>query len=447
MARSGDTAYFAAATEAEARLLIGDVPGARTALERAGGLHDGDFGALATTRRQLRLICEITGTDPAVLTPLAGPYVAHFCGHRIAPTGATGRFLAEAEGVVADRVARAVHDRPTGIAYGSLASGGDILWAEALLADGCELHVVLPFALEEFIDNSVGDAGDHWVARFHRCLAAAASVTFATEDSYLGDNVLYAYSSQVAMGLALLRSRHLDTEAHQFALWDGMDAIGMAGTPKGLEARLAHVLRRDRGGGEEFARVEFLGPGRHQATGGVRRVVRSMLMGDIRGYSKLNDRQLLTFSELLLGTCADILTRYDAEIDYRNTWGDAVFCVLAHPVAAAHCGLDLRDAVEALDLEGADLPDHLALRLSGHMGPIFPMVDPVVRQPSFFGSHITRAARMEPVTPPGAFVVTEAFAAGLELSECVDVACEYVGHRPAAKDYGRLRMYSVEWRR
>jgi class 3 adenylate cyclase len=180
---------------------------------------------------------------------------------------------------------------------------------------------------------------------------------------------------------------------------------------------------------------------------GVRRVVRSMLMGDIRGYSKLTDQELLTFSELLLSTCADILSHYDAEIDYRNTWGDAVFVVLSDAAAAAHCGLDLRDAVDALELEEAGLPDHLALRLSGHFGPIFPMIDPVLQQPSFFGSHITRAARMEPVTPPGAFVVTEAFAAELELSGCADVACEYVGHRPAAKDYGRLRMYSVEWRR
>jgi class 3 adenylate cyclase len=172
-----------------------------------------------------------------------------------------------------------------------------------------------------------------------------------------------------------------------------------------------------------------------------------MLMGDIRGYSKLTDQQLLTFSELLLSTCADVLTSYDAAIDYRNTWGDALFVVLSDPAAAARCGLDLRDAVAALALTEADLPDHLALRLSGHLGPIFPMRDPVLHQPSFFGSHITRAARMEPVTPPGAFVVTEAFAAQLELSDCSDIACEYVGHRPTAKDYGRLRMYSVEWRR
>jgi hypothetical protein len=46
VARSGDAGYFAAATEAEARLLIGDEFGARMALERAGGLHDNDFGGL-----------------------------------------------------------------------------------------------------------------------------------------------------------------------------------------------------------------------------------------------------------------------------------------------------------------------------------------------------------------------------------------------------------------
>ena len=453
VARSGEVGYFAAATEAEARLLLGDESGARTALERAGGLHEDDFGALATTRRQLRLICEITGTDQGVLRPLAGPSVAHFCGHRIAAAGVTGRFLSAEEGVVADRVAQAVHEWPTGIAYGSLASGGDILWAEALVAGGCELHVVLPFALEEFIATSVGDSGEHWVARFHRCLAAATSVTFATEDSSMGDDVLYAYSSQLAMGLALLRGRYIDTEVHQFALWDGNGATGDAGTAADVAAwrkSRHHSVVIPPGpnvqAGAQSVDVP-IGSERAIDAKGVRREVRSMLMGDIRGYSKLSDQQLLTFSSLLLSTCADILTRYDADIDYRNTWGDAIFVVLSDPAAAAHCGLDLRDAVEALEIEEAGLPDHLALRLSGHFGPIFPMIDPVLQQPSFFGSHITRAARMEPVTPPGAFVVTEAFAAELELSDCADVACEYVGYRPAAKDYGRLRMYSVEWRR
>jgi hypothetical protein len=59
------------------------------------------------------------------------------------------------------------------------------------------------------------------------------------------------------------------------------------------------------------------------------------------------------------------------------------------------------------------------------------------------GSHISRTARIEPVTPPGEVYVTEAFAASLELAGCNDLGCNYVGHMPAAKDYGRLRMYHL----
>jgi class 3 adenylate cyclase len=275
-------------------------------------------------------------------------------------------------------------------------------------------------------------------------------VTFGTEDSYLDDDVLYAYNSQLAMGMALLRSRYLDSDVYQFALWDGCASMGDAGTAADVDTwrRAGHrsivvspssAIAGDRSGASHRMPTSPMSD-----SPGVRRVVRSMLMGDIRGYSKLNDKQLLTFSSLLLDTFSDVLSRYDSSIEYRNTWGDALFVVLSDPVVAARCGLDLQDALSALKLREADLPDHLALRLSGHVGPVFPMVDPVLHQSSFFGSHITRAARMEPVATPGALVVTEAFAAALELSDCSDLGCNYVGHRPTAKDYGRLRMYVLE---
>ena len=71
------------------------------------------------------------------------------------------------------------------------------------------------------------------------------------------------------------------------------------------------------------------------------------------------------------------------------------------------------------------------------------MKDLVLESPSFMGTHISRMARIEPVTPPGAVYVTEPFAAALELAGCTDLRCDYVGHMPAAKDYGRLRMYRL----
>ncbi len=450
--KSREGGYFAAATEAEAHLLLGDEASARTALDRAGDLCNEDFGALSTTRRQLRLICLETGIDPEILIPLAGPAVAHFCGHLIAAPGQDGRFPSDCEAAVAARMAEVVGLRPVGIAYGSLANGGDILWAEALLASGCELHVVLPFALEEFVVHSVAGAGKHWVQRFQRCLDGVTSVIYATEDAYLDDDILYGYCAHLGMGLALLRARHLDAEVHQLALWDGAPAAGVAGTAAdiatwqatGHEVTVVSPGRAGhRGHGEDKA---MRAPEQVPNPIRPRRVIRALLMGDIRGFSKLTDKQLPVFAQVVLGAFADVLSRYETEVEYRNTWGDALYAVLSEAPAAARCALDLQDAMAAVDLDDAELPPHLAFRLSGHIGPVFPILDPVLQAQAFMGSHVSRTARVEPVTPPGAVYVTEAFAASLELSDVGDIGCDYVGHMPAAKDYGRLRMYRI-WRR
>jgi class 3 adenylate cyclase len=97
----------------------------------------------------------------------------------------------------------------------------------------------------------------------------------------------------------------------------------------------------------------------------------------------------------------------------------------------------------SIDLGAAGLPAHLALRIGGHVGPVFATRDPVLDRESFMGSHVSRTARIEPVTPPGAVYVTEPFAAALVLGGRPEFACDYVGHMAAAKDYGHLRMYRL----
>jgi class 3 adenylate cyclase len=131
---------------------------------------------------------------------------------------------------------------------------------------------------------------------------------------------------------------------------------------------------------------------------------------------------------------------------YRNTWGDALYVVLADAPGAAECACDLQAAMGAVDLKDARLPEHLGLRLSAHLGPVFAARDPVLDEPTFFGSHVSRTALIEPVTPPGAIYVTEPLAAALVLAGRDEFPCEYVGHMPAAKDYGRLRMYRLHRR-
>ena len=435
---SNESSYYADATEGEAHLLLGDEAAARGALARAAAGHSGDYGALATTRRQLRLICDLSGVGPELVDILAGPGVVHYCGHRIS---SNGRFPAEAERDVAARIETEVARLAPGYAYGALATGADILWAEALIEHGAELHVVLPFARTEFVESSVAPSGGNWVERFHRCLAAAATVSYATDDAFLGDDVLYRYGSELAMGLALLRGRYLDADVRQLAVWDGGPARGEAGTAIDVatwrrEGRPVSVIEPIRGNPPPDVR-----PKTASASSG--RVVRSLLFADVKGFSKLTDEELPRFSTHVLGAFASVLDAYEDSVEHQNTWGDALYAVLADPTEAAACALDLQAAVSAIDFETVGLPTHLALRLGAHVGPVFPTEDPVIGRLAFMGSHVSRTARLEPVTPPGEVYVTEPFAAALALDLSHPFACDYVGHLPAAKEYGNLRMYRL----
>ena len=438
-----EPSYYEAATEAEAHLLLRNPEAAKAALLTASHLHEGDFAAVATTRRQLRLVCELGDTDPSVLDVLTSPAVVHFCGHRIAADDASGRCPADDEAAVALAIAEQIALHPVGYGYGALASGADIMWAEALLAVGAELNVILPFNAEAFVESSVAPSGAHWVDRFHRCMDAASTVHTATDHKLHGDDVLYRYGSELAMGLALVRARHLDAEVFQFAVWDGGAADGEAGTS-------IDVATWGRTGHETYvvacpaqAQLPDAQVDRRSDTDGSAPVLRAMLFADVKGFTKLTDEQMPWFMHVVLGALARVLGRFDARVLYRNTWGDALYVVVADVVDAADCALGLQEAMQTLDLEDAQLPAHLALRLGGHFGPVFEALDPVLGIPSFVGTHVSRTARIEPVTPPDAVYVTESFAAALELSGVGTFTCDYVGHMPAAKDFGRLRMYRL----
>ncbi|HEY7618245.1 MAG TPA: tetratricopeptide repeat-containing protein [Solirubrobacteraceae bacterium] len=437
----GERSYYAAATEAEAQLLLGRVDFARAALERAAALHDGDHAAVATTRRQLRLVCGALGVDDDVLAALPPPLVVHFCGHRIS---ADGRFTAAVEDRAEAEIADVVDGHPPAYAYGSLASGGDIMWAEALLGRGAELHAVLPCARDEFVAHSVATAGPSWSARFDRCLRAAAAVSYATDDAFLGDDVLYRYAAELAMGLALLRAGYLEAEVRQLALWDGGPALGAAGTAIDIAAW------QRRGGATTVVWPGEPAPGGAPASAppaGSGREVRALLFADVKGFSRLTDEQVPVFVERALGPLGAVLDRYGDHVCHRNSWGDGIYVVLRDAALAAACALDLQAAMAGVDLEAAGLPGDLALRLGAHVGPVFELHDPVTHGPSFHGTHVSRTARIEPVTPPGVVYVTEAFAAALVLQGSDELACDYVGHMPAAKDFGRLRMYRLRRRR
>ena len=63
--------------------------------------------------------------------------------------------------------------------------------------------------------------------------------------------------------------------------------------------------------------------------------------------------------------------------------------------------------------------------------------------PLFTGPHTSRAARIEPVTPPGQVYASSAFAAVAAASGVRGLRLQYIGRMPLAKGYGLLGLYHV----
>jgi tetratricopeptide repeat protein/adenylate/guanylate cyclase family protein len=446
IAEGGEDGYYVQASLAEASLVAGDQAGAADALAEARRATDAKADALATTRKQLRLLCAATGTAPALLDALRPAAVLHYAGHMIGPR------LSEAQArALAPRIDAILAQREVGVGFGSLASGGDIVIAEGLLTRGADLELVFPFCLGEFREVSVRPAGRSWLERFECCLARARSITFATDDSFLGDDYLFTYASRLGIGLALQRAHSLDTEARLLAIWDGGGAggrLGVAGTAVEVGLWQSLGLPSDvlspSGKAIDLALVPTPLSSRVETPGG--RVLRAMLFGDLKGFSKLGEKQLPIFVDEVLGTIARTLDRYGTAVNLRNTWGDGLYLVIDDAETAADCAIAMQRAISELPLATLGLPPTLGLRLGGHFGPVFPVYDPVLKQMAYMGRHVSRTARIEPVTPEGMVYVTDAFAAALAATRQRRFACDYMGLVPAAKNYGAMRMFALSRR-
>jgi len=137
-----------------------------------------------------------------------GGNVAVFCGHMF-NTGS------EAERVLARRIADELEARDIAVGFGPLACGADIVIAEELLKRGAELNLVLPFAEDDFIAESVLCGGEAWLPRYKACREAAKTVSFATPADYVGDDNQFAYNTLYAMGLANANVRRCKSRLSQ----------------------------------------------------------------------------------------------------------------------------------------------------------------------------------------------------------------------------------------
>jgi hypothetical protein len=209
-----ETPYFLAATCAEALLLKHDIGGADAALGEARAADPDGWSDHATTLRHFRLIIAAQGGSLDWLDRHRPPRSAHFAGHLGVDPHDCADLRAEIDTIL--------DQQNIGFGYGALAAGADIVIAESLIARGGELHVVLPAEEPEFFRVSVSPFPG-WDERYRACLAAAATLTIATQTRGAFEPLATALAAERAMGAAALNARLLESEAVQILVIDDGD--------------------------------------------------------------------------------------------------------------------------------------------------------------------------------------------------------------------------------
>ena len=434
------TTFFASAARAEALILLGRPREAADALALAVGTGGGGPGERAATYRQLSWLCadlDMTADDRrSILDAVQPGPIITYTGHMfVAGT--------EAEDELNDRIRSALDALGSTIAYGALACGADILFAEAILARGGELHVIMPFLAEPFIAASVRPGGAAWIARFDACLRDATSVTFATRADYVGNGGEFAYGAQLASGLARLRAGQLATRAVQLAVWDSGPPRGRSGAAVDVQAGRAMGLETQVISPGAVDRDLIRAP--HADSAPLpERIPRAILFTDYQGYSRLPESVIPAFNREVMGPVARVLNRHRDAVCSRNTWGDALFAVIGDTVAAADIALEIIESLASVRY--LDTPDHEGMRIGLHFGPVYQDVDQVTGLVNFYGSEVTLTARIEPRAVSGQIYTTQAFAAILAVAAPERFACRYVGRVELAKGYGVAPIYQLERR-
>lgn len=461
---------------AEAQLLLGREDDACKLYEEAMKQKDKiSYIDIVAARQQLHFLREAGLKIPnGALDILTPPTIVVFTGHAIDhPSFQVPLFPQELEGEVKQIITDKLQSIDAKIGYSSASCGADLIFIEALQSLGGEINIILPFAISDFIETNVRHAGPRWEKRFEKALQSAHTVNFASEDRYLGHNMLYRFANHVMHGSAVMRGQFLTTEPHLMAVWhsrtDSLPGGPVDFIDRWTNISTLHLVDLDElsenPGGAEKIEPKLIQKQQTSLTfdpfiaRSPERVIKSMMFSDLSGYSKLQDEHVPSFLDFL-GKLNAAIEKIGMSLESLNTWGDAVFAVADSAIKIADFGLRYCDIIETLGRKYPEFPFPIRARISLHSGPVFIAEDPFIKKMNFYGGQINRAARLEPVTAVGQVYATQQFVALLhgetndERNEFVQMglkyyeryATEYVGVIPLAKSFGQQEVYHLRWR-
>lgn len=454
-----DDRYWVLSTLAEAALVRDELSDAEKYYSQAYESAPDAFGNLISTRSHARLLLEHYGHAESLLDQwMPIPKVVVFVGHMIdRPDRRQDRFRPERAGAVKTAIKSWLKQHHALVGYSSGACGSDILFQEALRELGGECNLILPYNEDQFLVDSVEIRGDgDWGRRFQKVVDNATRVIRASRTRLYFGSVSYEFANSLTHGLALRHAEQLETSVLRLAVWNGEPGDGPGGTES--------VVRRWHEYGVPVYRVDVSDPSSEpsspitviadegsetadtpQPLGSPEYLVVGLLFADTVGFSSFSDPEVPLFVREFLGRVAKLASD-NSKILVRETWGDGLFFAFSNLGATGRFALQLLEMLHETDWKSLGLSRPMNLRIALHAGPVHLSVDPITGLPKAAGTHVSRAARLEPRTPPGEIYASEAFAALTAVEKCDDFTCEYVKQLQWAKGDDTFPTYVVRSR-
>lgn len=451
----GSDDYWYLASMGEAYLLMDNYDQSEKFYKEAFKISKNNFGNISSTFLQLLLISEYKIVPRSIIDLFKPPAIIVFSGHMIdKPDRKNPRFTENMVSYVQEEIRKELDSLEAKIGYSSAACGTDTLFVEEMKKRGAETNVILPFNVDDFINTSIGYAGNDWIKRFGKIIETSC-VTYITEENYLGCDELFSFTNDIIVGMAYLRSSILHTKPILLAVIDSTDKEIKCGGASELvknwsdkeNLRIIDINKFEKIRKESDVKPVLSNHNDNiKMPYGMKRSIKCIMFADIAGFSKIQEEFTPYFMHELLDTIGKRYKDLTIQPEIINTWGDAIFTVYSNAKDLMEFALLLRDTVMNVDWSEKKLPE-LNIRISLHAGPIYMGMDSITNRMNAYGAHINRAARMEPITVPGCIYSSIQFAAKLVYETGDDYLYEYVGILDLPKHFGKQEMFHISRKR
>jgi tetratricopeptide (TPR) repeat protein len=393
--------------------------------------------------------------------PCALPSVIVFSGHMVDTADREiPRFPASREKEVAFKISLEIDRLKGRIGYATAAAGGDILFLEAMAERGGEIHIILPVNVDDYKRQSVSPAGHDWEQRFDAIIERADSLAILDEFSPHNYENSLEFTNTYLFGISKIRAEQIGSTLHPLALLAPNSPAGKGGT-----ASMVRLWQRQE---VEYSLITLIATG-YQASWASHKKKKvklqtlaelsapsctcaakakhhaflPMLFADVKGYSQLSENEAICFSGTFLSRMAKVLEKYEVSILSKRTVGDGLFVVFYGLQPAIQIARNLQEMISKHNWQDDGLPADIQMRISLDAGPCYSYTDPVMDKLEFCGNYVVRAARMEPITPPGQIYASDTFVALSRAEGLGQGSFSYAGKVILPKNYGTLSVYHV----